>query len=404
MTSSPSGVELLYYQEWTTRLREQTLQHHKHDPLKSPDLWIESFKSYLFLLLEPILPSPEIRRYVVNGDRFLSVFVRAFRDTSFSADDYETLECIGDRELGRAFAFYIYERFRGVVTREETTNFIAFYMSKHFQPQLTRELSLSSYFLMSDGRTATTKMEEDLFESFAAALSLVCTTLHADAIQNGNYEMACKDAPTGSEAVFKLIRLIFDAKGIDRSRGAPVAKNVLLQLSDLMAMRSSQIIFSSSPQNSGGMQDYTITVPYALINALASAGLPNVPRVLVSGTFGSEREAAEAALANLVRTSGYSQQWAENVRSFSSSQILGEKIGADKLADFISKLKTKDCCSKFIFVTPEKTRNGQQIDVILQGIRVDDSRVTLAAISNACVDQLSDAKARLVLNYLAADQ
>lgn len=175
------------------------------------ELWLSGFCSYLTLLLQKIVVSPDVvRRYLEPVH--LCWFVRAVTDPSVSAINYEALETLGDSIMATAFRKTVLRlpSLGPSITPQILSCLTAFYVSKNGQPQMASDLKLDTWIRVAAGVPVGLNRREDVCEAFFAALSLVGDAVHAACVSEKRYEDASRFAVPGGTVADRLASLYFN--------------------------------------------------------------------------------------------------------------------------------------------------------------------------------------------------
>lgn len=119
--------------------------------------------------------------------KYQKTWVRAWTHSSAEPDlnkNYETLEAIGDKALGKAFKFYLFRK-NPNVTPEELNEYESRYMSKEFQPAISDAFRMSEWVIVHkdidprDVEHSFPSIKEDVYEAFCGALSIISDDIYA---------------------------------------------------------------------------------------------------------------------------------------------------------------------------------------------------------------------------------
>lgn len=344
-------------------------------------LWIPEFKQYMFALLAPIYPDLSTRRDALS-DGFVRVFMRAFTDISFSSDDNETIEMLGDKILGLVFTQHLHSRVPSAGP-SELTHYHNNYMSKESQADLATRLKMHEWILLGAQSAArrdaavTTSMKEDVFESFFSSLYSVATQLHQNRLRSRQYEDAALNAVHGAEAARVLIDFIFDGVGIDPERGKDAAKSILIEVPKMYGLRRYGITFDPPSDGPVGAK-HSVTISRALQTVLADVGFPGIPLVLAKD-YPDKTSAAVAALKTLAEH-GLDEQAMQDQK-----EITGiAKMRPEGLRDAVIAKARAMGFPKQLFEIPERSKqpDGTML-LVLIGVNDRDQRTTLASVTTS---------------------
>lgn len=339
--------------------------------------WIPEFKRYLLALLAPIYPDVSTRREALS-DGFVRVFMRAFTDISFSADDNETIEMLGDKILGLVFTQHVHSR---VPSADDSalTHYLAYYMSKPQQAELATRMKIDQWILLgaqSAARresTVTVSMKEDVLEAFFSSLYFVATQLHQDKLRARQYEEAALRAVSGVEAARILIDFIYDGIGLDPERGKDAAKTILVEIPKMYGLRGHGITFDPPTDGKAGAK-HSVTISRILQRVLSDVGFKDIPLVLAKD-FPDKNSAAEAALATLAKH-GLNEQAIQDQKEITNIA----KLTPESLRDAVIAKARRLGFPKQLFEIPERSKepDGTML-VVLIGVNERDQRFTLAS-------------------------
>jgi dsRNA-specific ribonuclease len=342
-----------------------------------PAQWLAEFSEYVRALVAPIYPDAETQTAFVSRP-YLNIVRRAFTDVSFSADDNEALETLGDKQLGTVFVRYLKARDPGITNRR-MTNFVTSYLAKDELASLATKLKMHEWMLLGaatsaarDHGAATLSMREDAFEAFIAALSQAAAGLHMARIGEKRYADAAVRAVNGFEAIRMLVDWIYDGMGIDPKKGEDAAKSILNDFSTVFGLRNKGLFFDSPPEGTVNPK-HSVHARRELVDALRVNGIDNFPLVLAKD-LPTKTEAADAALA-AVEAAGATRDWISNIREVSRGAA---RLPEPLRSQVIEKARAKFNVTKVFAEIPDRTRQADgSYTLVLMGATAGDVRVTL---------------------------
>jgi hypothetical protein len=113
----------------------------------------------------------DARTKALTNTKFIPVWIRAFTHETYSDDNYETLEYIGDAFLKLAFPRYLMTKFPNL-DQQGLTSLNNAYMSKSkmFQADIANRYKLNTLVRMVENAEVRVKISTDIFESFFGAI------------------------------------------------------------------------------------------------------------------------------------------------------------------------------------------------------------------------------------------
>lgn len=350
--------------------------------LPEPERWIPEFRRYLFAFLAPVYSDLDTRRDAL-GDNFVRVFMRAFTDVSFSADDNETIELLGDKVLGLVFTQHVHSRVPSAGP-SELTQYNSNYMSKGPQAELAAALKMDQWVLLGASSAArrdsavTISMKEDVFESFFASLYSVATQLHQDRLRARQYEEASLKAVHGAEAARILIDFMFDGIGLDPEKGKNAARSILIDIAKMYGLRMRGIRFDPPSDGPVGAK-HSVYMSRELQSVLADVGFKGIPLVLARD-YPDKTAAALAALAVLA-DHGLDEQAIEDQREITSGVM---RLQPESLRDAVLAKARAMGYPKLLFETPQRSKqpDGTML-IVLIGVNDRDERFTLSSVTTS---------------------
>lgn len=176
-------------------------------PRFDPDKYPRALQQFLHKLLSEFIRPTEVVDGLVN-ERTMGTWIKAFTHISFSMNNYEALETIGDASLEIGFYDYVMKSLPNVddpSTYDELRNY---YMSKHFQGKTSVGLGFMKYLRKDPVIPDLNSIAEDLFESFSGALFALGN-------QNGEELVGVQ---IGQNLVSNFVAFIFNGIAIDLER------------------------------------------------------------------------------------------------------------------------------------------------------------------------------------------
>jgi len=399
-TSSPKkikmslgGGKILSFDEWTASLSTPSPMV-AADPVSFQMEWLGGFQRYIYMVLSAVYTNDTVRAMAVESD-MLRIWRRAFTDRSFAADNYETLETIGDKALSVAFAKYVYAK-KPEVTPRELSNFIMYYMSNRFQPIISADLKMETWILFGkevakERTSATTKsIKEDIFEAFCGALEAVATLIHSKLVDRGEYETAALHAPSGGDAMRRFVETLFNHYGLNDKFSRNAAKTTIGEIGTIFGMRNRNIYFSQGPSG------FSVIIPEDLAVVLeATEGVVGpLSRVVVAG-YPSEEEAANAAL-EVLEAAGIDDRWIATRREEKGLEFIVPSVRDTLVA------LTKAVYPKLVFEIPISSKSADgSFTMVLSGVTREDQRNVLASGRGISVPELKTRLANEVIQKMS---
>jgi dsRNA-specific ribonuclease len=137
----------------------------------------DQFKAYLQSILRPCIPEEYLVKMLSEGP-YENYFIKAFTHKTFiegredAEFNYEVLEKVGDKILGAAFQFWLYD-----VIGEQTNSLQTFsdiekrFVGKEFLAELADALEITKWIKIV-GATLNQKIKSDVVEALIAAIAL----------------------------------------------------------------------------------------------------------------------------------------------------------------------------------------------------------------------------------------
>jgi hypothetical protein len=188
------------------------------------DEWLASLEEYLRDFVSNIEKNPDKLSMFFTPDK-MEVWAEAFTHESYDRKaNYEEHEMVGDQLLNLHFVNYISKRRKGI-KKSEMTNILHYYMTKDYQPEITRKYGMQRF--LHTVKKINRSMMEDVFESFFGGLFAV-----SNMVVPG----------LGYITTMKMATYIFDGIDIDYSKGIGdarsfVEKNIFQRLRGAVKMR-----------------------------------------------------------------------------------------------------------------------------------------------------------------------
>ena len=293
--------------------------------------WVANFREFIYTLLRSVYGDSDdvggglahAKKLAVSNERYIKVWMRAFTDSTFSADNYESMETVGDKLYGCALIKYIYAKTSGAVTSRELSNMNMHFGSGKFMVGISKALCLDKWILKSEGVEMNEKITSNLVESLCGAIDMVCEAVRKHYLDTGDYKTAAI-CPTGFEAVYRFIRYYFDGAEVDIMAGAyGPSKTFVTQIPDLFGLRGRWSI-QKSPDRSGS---YVFRIfDGVLITSLVKAvnGTAETERY-ISGLTGITN-ADEGRLSDIImqklEAAGVTRDWFNDYREKSRVESL----------------------------------------------------------------------------------
>lgn len=127
-------------------------------------------QEYIYKLISSIVAVEHIP-LLLDRQSMEEYWIPAFTHKTYDAgNNYEMFEFCGDRVSGLAFTTYLYDIFGKELDQAKATLMLNNYMSKKFQPEISRRLGLVDYVRCNrEDQKDNIDIQEDIFESFVGA-------------------------------------------------------------------------------------------------------------------------------------------------------------------------------------------------------------------------------------------
>lgn len=220
------------------------------------DLWFDRYRTYLYRLLEPMIPDdPELVQDLVNQEA-MNIWTRGMISDLFDPQyNYQTYEKLGDSVLELAFNEYLFRR-NPKITESEISEYKNYYLSKIFLSDLARNIGLDKFLLVTPTRDKRQTdptigdirasnyidLQEDAFEAFMGAMFLV-----GNEVGNLGYNLA-----------YNFVRKIFDDIELD----VEITKGSFkTQVQQLVRGLSGENFAKNEDQNPDGSWTISVVLP-----------------------------------------------------------------------------------------------------------------------------------------------
>ena len=275
----------------------------------SPE-WVAEFQNYLSVILMKIVENKEIVTNLLTGEQNMGIWIQTFTHESIEPDtskNYESLEFIGDALLKGYFKVNMDRHFKGRITAGEGTSYANLYLSKDYQPFISKYLKLSDWMIVSstfiDRHSA-----EDLTESFCAALFLT----------GNNYKNGVGGLLVDLYAKFIMKPLVFN--NLDKYG---VAKQVLTQNFSRVGQKDN--IYAEEKQVDG-LWSFTIKVRNDAIAYMKTIGVELPTNGILTTGSNKYKTAAEkiawASANSIVISKGFTQELVDSIAAQKKWDVL----------------------------------------------------------------------------------
>jgi len=285
--------------------------------LADENVWIKQYQTYLYRLLETIIPNEEVRKVFVSFEN-MGTWIQALTHETFNIDkNYEVYETIGDGLAKGAFIKYLCN-WDPTVTPAQITSYSSNYLGKGkvFQSQLGVKLKFTDWVLKV-GDIDLYNISEDIFESFIGVLDRVSYNVQDNLKSKGKFDLAL-EAYAG-DVVYRFITMIFTGIPIDKEYGEGSDFTTLGEYGAVLGTKEK--LFNI---NIGGADKnyYTEIILNNTGKQLLSKEFPkfnNLPNnfKLASATGASDKQAKNKAAEDAVKvlkTFGASPSWMRTMR------------------------------------------------------------------------------------------
>ena len=142
----------------------------QHNEYYEDKQWYENLQSFIYALLEPVIPDNELRKKYVSNDA-MKIWAKAFTHESYDPNNnYEEYEMFGDRLITAQFVDYLL-RTEPNIKKDRLSNAVTYYMGRKKQGEYAMELKLLSMMRMYVTETYDNgHIKSDALESFYGAL------------------------------------------------------------------------------------------------------------------------------------------------------------------------------------------------------------------------------------------
>lgn len=297
--------------------------------------WANGLRKFLYSNVVPLVePNQTLRQRLVDLPA-MKIWAVAFTHQSYNpntAENYESLEKIGDAFMKAAFNEYLERRYPGV-TQLELSELIAHYLSKPELAKISLQLGLDKWVRTNIEKD--THMFEDLLEATFGALSKIGNNL-----QHGVGYILC----------YNLIVNLFNPINIDLGVSIGKPKTQLKQLFEKMHWGPVDEYSSLK----GELVEFEVYLTETAMNNIQELGIGLDP-LLGIGTGRTKTLAEITAYENALQTLnrvGITQDWADSQRKrsdFESPEL------AVYYSDALAKLRRQGFESMYFFLP--KTNN-----------------------------------------------
>lgn len=353
--------------------------------------WHDSLRNKLYEILLAAFPGkmPFIAGCLSVDAMF--VWGNALTSDSYDANNnYENLEFDGDSVLKWGFKKYLRTEYPDM-PQKVYSELNSEYMSKKHQWVITVGLGLDPYIRTGSEVTsveARRKIQVDVMESFFGALEKV-----ADMYSN-----------QGTNAVYKMIVYIFSVARIividleTFSRGAPVTQvKQIFERFDRYDVGTPILNVRET-----GPRQYvaSITLTERQLEVLRHFGVNIKSKILVEGSRGSSKKAAESAAYDMalrrLKSYGVTTDWAERMKNESDLEGIDKRY----VIPFREKLEDEGYVT-FKFDIPRKLSGETMSTMILLGTREDGTKDNIVMTSfNPTEVKYNKVREELVKKYL----
>lgn len=256
--------------------------------------------------------------------------------------NYEEYELVGDQSAGLCFIKMLYREYP-TLDRGILSNLKSYYMSKHYQPELSDQLGLPKYVKLGRNLTINKSIKEDIFEAFFGGLEII-----GDKVAHG----------LGNDLSYRLMSYLF--KDVEMDTDVKSTVSVVKEIFNRMGWGNKPIITSTKGENG---TEITISMSSEALNSLKKLhDDPNftMSTILAIETAPTKAEAVQKAhvvALDKLRELGLTEDFIEEYKSYqdSTNPVLSdeyekamekwEKQGYEK-----ATILVKDTRSKLKFV------------------------------------------------------
>jgi dsRNA-specific ribonuclease len=364
--------------------------------LADENVWIKQYQTYLYRLLETIIPNEEVRKVFVT-DENMGTWIQALTHETFNLNkNYEVYETIGDALTASAFIKYLYS-WNPNVTPAEITSYNSNYFGKgkDFQSQLSFKLKFTDWVLKV-GDIDLYNISEDIFESFIGVLDRISYNVQDTLKSQGKFDLAL-EAYAG-EVVYRFIVMIFTGIPIDEEYGQGSAFTTLGEYGAALGSKEKFFYINIGSADKNYYTEITLnnTGRYLLGREFPKfQKLPN--NYLLASAIGAsdqqaKNKAAEEAI-KVLKDFGASPAWMRTMRENSKLESI------DGYEEALAKAKSQGY-RKLYVAFPKSTEANGKVSAILSGLS-DNGNQTLAQLDKTDLTKRSKTKRQLIQMYLS---
>jgi dsRNA-specific ribonuclease len=328
--------------------------------------WAINLQSFIYDLLEPIIPDKEKRKKYVD-EKTMPIWIRAFTHPSYNINtgqNFENLEFIGDKMLGLTFSKYIMDKFPNE-NEQGYTELNRAYMSAEIQGKLSRGLNLPSYLRVAVSKEKMSMNDvKDIFESFFGALMYT-----SDKVREGTGYINCFNMVV---YLFKDININIDeVKGETKTQVQQIFKRFGFENPGETQFQPTKGVF---------VTDITLLAEH--IEFLRLYGVDIANRVIGTGRGNTPSVSASIAYKNASETLasyGINSDWATQVKQ--NSDFDNPKIKA-YLPVAEAKYKSQGYVRIYFYIRRKNMTQGA-FTLQLIGIRPDNKEEVLLTINKS---------------------
>lgn len=252
----------------------------------SPE-WTAEFQNYLSVILGKFIPDKDIINKLITGDN-MATWLRAFTHQTVNMDpeeNYERLETFGDAIFKFAFKEYLFNVLGDMANKHNITQYGITYMSgtasEPYQIELGKSFGFTKWLRHSDLYKAKEKDNEDLEESFIAALYITGNAISAKTL-------------LGMRLIQRFVqfcgeKIVFGDLGNDKM-------NLTQRFQSFLGGSTNRIIeYTTGATNKVQM---TLTINDEAFNAMQEAGIPITSKIIGIGKGSNKTQAELDAYGN----------------------------------------------------------------------------------------------------------